>query len=95
MLTAKPPAILGQLPHSIVLSATSNAQDLHITTTLVMLNPDSGPVVAAIELWDNQHGYLFGRYGLRMPLATVPREVAITIDLGSGTAVAQDSTGAT
>jgi hypothetical protein len=95
MLTAKPPAILGQLPHSIVLSATSNAQDLHITTTLVMLNPDSGPVVAAIELWDNQHGYLFGRYGLRMPLATVPREVAITIDLGSGTAIAQDSTGAT
>ncbi len=94
MLTAKPPAILNQLPHSIVLSATSRAEDLRITTTLTMLNPDSGPVVAAIELWDYQQGRLFGRYGLRMPLATVPREVAITIDLDSGAAVAQDSTGA-
>lgn len=93
LLTTDPPVVRGRLPHNVVLQATSTADDLRITTSLTMFNPDSGPVVAAIELWDRRQGYFFGRYGLRVPVAATIQQQTITIDLRDGTAIAVDGAG--
>lgn len=93
LLTTDPPVVRGRLPHNVVLQATSTADDLRITTSLTMFNPDSGPVVAAIELWDRRQGYFFGRYGLRVPVAATIQQQTITIDLRDGTVIAVDGAG--
>ncbi len=93
LLTTDPPVVRGRLPHNVVLQATSTADDLRITTSLTMFNPDSGPVVAAIELWDRRQGYFFGRYGLRVPVNATIQQQTITIDLRDGTAIAVDGAG--
>lgn len=93
LLTTDPPVVRGRLPHNVVLQATSTADDLRITTSLAMFNPDSGPVVAAIEVWDRRQGYFFGRYGLRVPVAATIQQQTITLDLRDGKAIAVNEAG--
>lgn len=92
-LFASPPANMGAVAHSVVLSAASVADGLRLSTTIEMLNPDSGPLVAALELWERRQGVFFGRYGLRFGPAATVQTATVTIDLASGAAMASNAVG--
>lgn len=92
-LLDSPPASAGVIAHSVALSATSVADGLRIATTIEMLNPDSGPLVAALELWDRRQGTLFGRYGLRFGPAATTQSATVAIDLATGASFAYGAAG--
>ncbi len=92
-LTTAPGSTLLNSSHSVVISASSQAQQLTVTTTIDVLTPTSGPIVIALELWDRRQGHFFGRYGLRLGPDRIAQQVNITLDLNSGAANAQNAPG--
>lgn len=92
-LLASPPASARVIPHSVALSTASVADGLRISTTIDVLNPDSGPLVVALELWDRRQGTFFGRYGLRFWPAATTQSATVAIDLATGAPVAFGAAG--
>ena len=78
---------------SVVVNAASAVAGSQIIATIDMFNPDSGPLVVALELWEQRQGYLLARYGLRLFPAAVPQQVIVAIDFNNRSATARDADG--
>jgi hypothetical protein len=80
-------------PASLVAQATSLAHGNVVTTTLEALLPDSGPLVAALDIWDTKRGRQYGWYGMVLDVNAAPQQARIVLDLQQGQARATNAEG--
>lgn len=74
-------------PASVVASASVLAAGSVVTTTINTLLPDSGPLVAALDIWDAR-GQQYGWYGAVIGVGPAPQSLRVALDVSRGTASA-------
>jgi hypothetical protein len=82
------------MPASLVAQAASVAHGTVVTTTLEALLPDSGPLVAALDIWDTRRGRQYGWYGAVLGVNPDPQTLRIVVDVQQGSASALTADGA-
>jgi hypothetical protein len=79
-------AKLRTAPEVMVTQARATAADGVVVADLTLLMRDSGPIVAALDIWDAAQARHYGWYGTSISQRATPQQLRIQIDLASGAA---------
>ncbi len=69
---------------ALVTRANTQVREQHADVVIETVMPDSGPVTLAIDIWDDDQGHHYGWYGTVVTPDPVTQQVALSLDLASG-----------